>query len=282
MRTREYQTALRSLTKTVAVLAASRWSGRDAWLDGGADQAALIVAAGQTRAAELATPYLAEVVGGGEQLVASAFGRTASDGRPLTGLMRGAAFAAPMKAAEAEVQRAAIAWLLMVAQTQVADAGRAALRTGMAVRDAGGVRIAASPCCPRCAVLHGRYYPWKADFLRHPRCGCTFEPVRRGEAVPDVGDVPLDQITGLSKADREAIELGADRNRVINAHRGMYTATVHGEKVKATLDSTRARTSAFPARVNPRTVRLRPESILAHAKDSEDAIRLLHRYGYIR
>ena len=99
MRTREYQTALRSLTKTVAVLAASRWSGRDAWLDGGADQAALIVAAGQTRAAELATPYLAEVVGGGEQLVASAFGRTASDGRPLTGLMRGAAFAAPMKAA---------------------------------------------------------------------------------------------------------------------------------------------------------------------------------------
>ena len=272
MRLSEYQAELRDLSSATDALAASRWTGRSAWLAGGSDQSAVIVAAAQARAAALAEPYLLEVVGAGERIIPSAFARTAADGRPLGTLMRHAAFAAPRKAAEDVAEEHARLWLSLVTRTQVADAGRSALRAGMAVRNASGVRIAHTPCCPRCAILHGRYYPWKADFLRHPNCGCTYEVVADGAAVPGVDEIPLDQIRGLSKADRDAIELGADRVKVINAHRGMYTTTIHGKTVKATHESTRGL----------RAPRLRPESILANAKDQADAVRLLRRFGYIR
>lgn len=234
-------------------------------------QAALLISAMQKRAAEIAATYTAGQLESPSRIVPEAFAGVASDGRPLKTLMVGASVAAS-RGNDPE------AWLMMIGKTQIADVSRAVVRTGMAVEDAMATRIANLPCCPRCAQLAGRVYHWGSGFSRHPGCDCTLEP-KPGTATLDLEqhEIPLDQIRGLSKADREAVELGADLGSVVNAHRGMYTTETHGRKVKATLDSTMRRTSKYPD-----GVRLRPESILAHAKDQEDAVRLLTKYGYIR
>lgn len=280
VRPAEYMARTRAIGTATGLLLAQQWDRPGLWVDK-LTTAAAMLAVGQTRAAGLADGYVSAAVGGSDsRIVAEAFGGVASDGRPLPSLLAGASVAANA----VEVDRArevAKSWLLMVAMTQVADAARASLRSAMAVRDAAGVRVASQPCCGRCAVLNGRVYSWRADFQRHPRCDCTYQPARRGE-TPDVPEVPLDQIRGLSQADRQAVEMGADLSRVVNAQRGMYSTRIYGQDVKATFDSTARRRSAFPVRDHPNTVRLRPESILAHAKDPEDAARLLARFGYIR
>jgi hypothetical protein len=93
---------------------------------------------------------------------------------------------------------------------------------------------------------------------------------------------------GLSKADARAIADGADPAQVVNATRGLrapgITAAmrveVFGRKVKATSEGT-TRHAAW-RKANPtRLVRLRPESIYQHARDRDDAIRLLKLYGYL-
>ena len=291
----EFIARTRAIGAGTATLLARRWDAGGLWADQ-AWQASLIVAAGQARAASVADAYVSSQVGGSDiSLDPQAFAGVASDGRPLVTLMQGAAIAASgasggefpllryssLQEKQGAVDRAAKSWLQMMALTQVADVARAAMRTSMAVRNASGVRIASAPCCGRCAVLHGRFYSWRADFPRHPRCDCTYQPVK-GDDWEAPEEIPLDQIRGLSQADRKAIELGSDRNRVINAQRGMYTTEIHGQKVKATLDSTARRNSAFPVRDNPNTVRLRPESILKYATDDADAIRLLAHFGYIK
>lgn len=275
----EFSGRLRSIGVATGTLLVSQWQARGLWSDK-LTTAAALMAVGQARAATLADSYVVASLGGADAtIVPDAFAGVASDGRPLNSLLVGAAIAA--NTAKGDPDDAARAWLEMAAATQVADVGRVAMRAGMAVRDAGGVRIASTPCCGRCAVLHGRHYSWRAGFQRHPRCDCGYQLVTGSDwEAPD--EIPLDQIRGLSQADRKAIELGADRSRVINAHRGMYTTEIYGQRVKATFDSTARRSSAFPARDNPNTVRLRPESILQHATDHEDAIRLLTKYGYIR
>lgn len=271
----------RAIGTSTAALLVRQWRKPGLWADK-TSRAALLVAAGQAQAAGLADSYAVAHLGGSDhQLEARAFAGVASDGRPLDSLLVGAAVVAGRKADAVEAARAAEAWLALVAVTQVADAARAALRSGMAVRDASGVRVASAPCCGRCAVLNGRVYSWRADFDRHPGCDCTYLPSRRGE-TPDVPDIQPAQIRGLSASDRRAIELGADPVSVINAQRGMYAADVFGRQVKATFDSTARRTSAFPRRSTPNSPRLRPESILREAKDDADAIRLLRRFGYLR
>ena len=280
------------------------WRSDGLWADK-LQRAALLVTAGQVRAASLAQDYAASQGATGDlELVPAAFGGLASDGRPLASLMTGAAVAANTAAARAsggrfpllkygsvpqqraamnaEAERAAQAWLLMMARTQVADAGRAAVRSSMAAYDMSGVRLANPPCCGRCAILAGRVYHWSAGFKRHPGCDCTVQPSKSGNYIAEGDDIPLDQIRGLSKADRQAVEMGADLQRVVNAQRGMYSAEVYSKRVKATFDSTKHKDSLFPVRDNTRTVRLRPESILQHATDQPDAVRLLTKYGYIK
>lgn len=276
METAEYASRVASIATTSARQLVRQWDKPGLWADK-VESAALLLSVGQLRAADLAETYAVSQLGAADLTVqAGSFAGVASDGRSLSGLLMGASAAADRKEAAEEASRAAKAWLEMAALTQVADVARAALRTTMAVRDAGGIRIATPPCCDRCAVLHGRHYSWRAGFPRHPACNCTYALTDR-----HVEEIPLDQIRGLSQADRQAIDLGANRNSVINAQRGMYTADLYGRRVKATFDSTAHRTSAFPTRDNTRTVRLRPESILRHATDREDAIRLLTKYGYI-
>lgn len=287
----EFQAQSAALGTSVSRQLVRRWSGSGLWADK-IEEAALLLSVGQLRAAELANAYAVSQLGPADVTInASAYAGVASDGRPLSGLLAGAQVAAARAGQAEEARRAGAMWLQMASLTQIADASRSALRTSMSVRNAAGVRVATPPCCGRCAVLNGRVYSWRASFARHPRCDCTYS--LRDEEGPD--DVPLDQIRGLSQADRRALELGADLGQVVNAHRGMTVANVHGVTVKATTEAMTKRGHAYKRLVRDRarqlritekalaarTARLMPESIFKVAADSEDAIRLLKLHGYI-
>lgn len=173
-------------------LLGSLWRSDGAWAEK-VQRAALIVAAGQISAARLTADYSASYGMSGElELIPSAFGGLASDGRPLDSLMVGASVTANAAAARAkstadaltESTRAAQAWLLMVARTQVADAARAALRSSMAAYNTGSIRVANLPCCGRCAILAGQVSYWSDGFQRHPGCDCTMQPTTPGNYVP--------------------------------------------------------------------------------------------------
>lgn len=297
MESAEYLTRTHSYGTAAGSLLVSRWRAPGLWADK-LKRAALVLTAAQVQAARLAEAFTVSQIGPAEaSLVPEAFAGMASDGRPLDTLMVGAAVAAnrvsggefpllthtSLGERQAAMDRAAEAWLRLVSVSQVADAARAALRSSMAVRDASGLRVANLPCCPRCAALAGRVYHWSAGFQRHPGCDCTLKPIPGRESVAEDDEIPLDQIRGLSAADRKAVEMGADLQSVVNAQRGMYTADTYGRRVKATFDSTMHRDSKFSRRANPNSPRLRPESILEAADgDPEVAMRLLRRFGYIK
>lgn len=180
---------------------------------------------------------------------------------------------------------------------EIADAGRSAAQAEIVARPdwTNYVRMLNPPSCPRCAILAGRVYRDLEGFRRHPQCDCVHVPVTSWEEAHDRGMVssPAEafekgQVRGLSKADEQAIRDGADPARVVNATRGTsvpgitaaYRADVFGRSVKATTDSTTKRSAWRKA--NPtRLVRLRPEAIYEHARDREDALRLLRLYGYL-
>ena len=292
----EFAAKSKRLSTSTAVLLAGQWDASGLWEDR-LYQASAVLAAGQVRSAQLADEFAVSQMGAADvDLQPRAFAGVAPDGRSLPGLLRNAATVADAAPDAAAARKAARQWLTMAALTVMADTSRAAMRSAMAVRNATGYRVANVPCCQRCAVLHGRFYHWRADFPRHPRCDCGFLPVAQGESVDPPDEIPLDQIRDLSKADREAIELGADRARVINAHRGMESVTSYGKPVKATSEGMTKRGDAYKRLVRDRaerlglteqqlaarTDRLRPESILAQAKDQEDAIRLLRLHGYMK
>lgn len=175
------------------------------------------------------------------------------------------------------------------------------------------VRVLDLPSCDRCVILAGRIYRDLDAFPRHPKCDCQHWPVEswaEAEAAGLVTDPEVaferDQIktrrwnekrgtyelkNSLSVADMQAIRDGADIQEVVNAKRGggrrpagmtnAITAEIFGKTVKATLEGTTKR--AEWRRKHPNLpIRLRPESIYEHAKDRDDAIRLLRLYGYIR
>jgi hypothetical protein len=123
-------------------------------------------------------------------------------------------------------------------------------------------------------ILAGRFYRWSTGFLRHPLCDCRHIPSSE-DAAGDLRTDPMaafraGKVTGLSKAERQAIQDGADLAKVINAHRGMYTA---GGK-RLTREGTKR--GALRGQVRPT-----PEQLYRDATSREDAIRLLRRFGYI-
>jgi hypothetical protein len=230
--------------------------------------------------------------------VAAAFVGTASDGRPLSTLLYGAVTTAKTARgrglSRADAVEAGGRWLDLVVQTQVADAERAATGVQIVARPAvsGWVRMLNPPSCDRCTVLAGKFFRWNRGFPRHPGCDCRHIPAT--EAVAD--DLRLDprkaveagQVTNLSLADRRAIvEDGADPAQVINARRGMQTASVYGRRLKVTTEGvTRrgvaGRQLAAQGGSYTRTPRLRPEAIYSLAGDDRDeTIRLLRRFGYL-
>ena len=160
------------------------------------------------------------------------------------------------------------------------------------------VRVLVLPSCDRCAILAGRIYRDLDGFARHPKCDCQHWPVdswAEAEAAGLVTDPMVaferGQVRGLSKAEVQAIRDGADIQEVVNAKRGggrrpkgmtnIVTADIFGRTVKATLEGTTKR-SEWRRKHPNLPIRLRPESIYEHARDRDDAIRLLQLYGYIK
>lgn len=196
--------------------------------------------------------------------------------------------------------------------SEVQDAGRTASQVEFVGRPdwQNYVRMLNPPSCARCAILAGRIYRDLDHFDRHPLCDCVMIPVQNWEAAHDMGLVSSAEDLfnkgqlgthrtlpdgskrfepGLSKDDMQAVRDGADMVEVVNARRGTsapgitnaLTTDLFGHRVKATTYGTTKRSAWRKA--NPsRLVRLRPESIYQHAKDREDAIRLLRLYGYIK
>jgi hypothetical protein len=303
---------------------------RDDWPTQAA-RLATIVAGAQLAVARQADSYVREVLDEQDvsatargRIVPEALAGIASDGRDLVGLLIQPAVAVTaLLDSEQSLQDAfatGLAALEMMVRTQVADAGRAADSVATVVRPAaaGYTRITDGSPCSQCAILAGRWYRWNAGFERHPSCGCQHVPT--GSAPRGLTSNPMTYFRSLSaeeqdktfgQAAAQAIRDGADISQVVNAERGMRTATLFGRDLDITLEGTTRRgiagqrliaegarlagESAETVRRRTRdgdverTVtrqrvqipRLMPEEIYRNADDRDDAIRLLKRFGYI-
>lgn len=301
----------------VATVAAMRraWSGMTRDFDGSwtsvGPRLVTVAVSAQLGAARQGAAYLPRVLEETDQPddpagavnVAALVGTTA-DGRSLDGLLYGAVTTSKTASSGAVAPADALAvggrWLDMVAASLVADAARDAVGVGIAARPqiTGYVRMLNTPSCARCVVLAGKWFKWNQGFLRHPRCDCRHIPASENRA----GDFRTDpraaietgRVNGLSRADRQAIEDGADVGQVINARRGMRDVRMAQRDLKITTEGTTTRGVAGRALADQglvrldgsryrsaRTPRLRPESIYALAEDRDDAIRLLKRFGYL-
>lgn len=150
----------------------------------------------------------------------------------------------------------------------VQDAGRAAESVAVAARPrVKYVRHLTLPSCSRCALLAGRVYRYSEGFKRHPGCDCVMIPVTVAspDLTYDIGElVRAGQVTGLSKADRRALDDGADFGRVVNIRSN-----------KAGLKES--------GRVLYRRGRMTPEAIYRKTGDDrEAALALLKSNGYLR
>ncbi|MEU1908115.1 VG15 protein [Streptomyces hygroscopicus] len=293
-----------------------------------------LVTAGQLTAARQAQPWLQRALPGepGEgEIQPEQLAGVSGDGRDLAGLLMEPVYVTLNRISRGFTQALSIAsgaaFLEMLARTLVADIGRAADLVGMIARPAitSYVRVVELPACARCIILAGREYGLSTGFERHPQCDCTMAPVTRTHrpAPVDAQDV-FRQMTAQQQrktfgaAAVKAIEDGADIAQVVNARRGMTTATAYGRTVQATTEGITRRglagarliTGDPNALTAPRTggdtqvvseylrrtrtgrqqlVRLRgarsprlmPEEIYRLADDREHAIRLLRQHGYI-
>ena len=174
-----------------------------------------------------------------------------------------------------------------IVATQLQDVARQAASIERAVRPqvTHYVRALNLPSCGRCVVLAGK--PERSDvaFRRHPRCDCLAVPSNAANAGRLATD-PVEAFDAMTAAERakaftragaEAISLGADTGRLVNARSGMGTAQVFGRDVKTT-GALRRRYGRGP---RGDEVRLMPESIAQIATDRDDYLRLLRLYGYI-
>ncbi|WP_253915655.1 hypothetical protein [Streptomyces sp. NRRL S-31] len=184
--------------------------------------------------------------------------------------------------------------------TTIADTARTATQVAMAAEPkcVAYVRVVKLPACSRCIVLAGRQYSYSEGFKRHPKCDCGMEPMSdqewRESASPE--DIfrqmtPEERRKRFGAAGADAIENGADIGQVVNARRGMATATT-GKKV-TTEGTTRrgiggkALDAGFektPGKryTRSREARLMPEQILKQADDNRELqIALLKKHGFI-
>lgn len=220
--------------------------------------------------------------------VPSRWAGVASDGRPLDSLL----FSSVVRVRERlgagvlprEAMQAGGDWLDGLTRTQVADAGRGA--AGAAItsrRRVGYVRLAAPPCCQRCAVLAGKTFKWNEGFQRHPRCDCRHAPAAEG-AFPEGHKRIVDpsEIRDLTMAQRKAISDGADVNQVINSHR--VAVTRDGYKSRRSADgmtTSEGTSSRGLAGQRGASQRLTPEGIYRVSATREEALQRLRDNGYL-
>lgn len=147
------------------------------------------------------------------------------------------------------------------------ETARAVQQAAVAVRpEVGWVRHLTLPSCSRCAVLAGRVYRWSDGFLRHPGCDCVMIPAAENDdsMTYDVEALARSgRVTGLSRADRQALNDGADFGQVVNVRSRKAGLTESG-------------------RVLERAGRMTPEGIYRMASDRAEALELLTQQGYLR
>lgn len=235
---------------------------------------------------------LDQMVDADAQASARAFAGYASDGRPLDSLLYGAVIQA--KTADVNSTQARLLaggqWLDMAVHTMVADAGRQAGQVdGFSRRGVGFVRAANPPCCQRCSVLSGKFSKSDVAFKRHPRCDCfniaTTDPA--SITAPVIGP---DDVKDLTKAQRRAIDDGADFNQVVNSHRAGARSkngltTTEGVTKRGVAGKRLISASGTEGKVGrykkARSARLTPEGIYRIASDRDEALRLLKAHGYL-
>lgn len=149
----------------------------------------------------------------------------------------------------------------------VQDAGRAAQSVSVASRpNVGYVRVLNGASCSRCAILAGRVYRYSEGFLRHPHDDCTMMPTGSGGSrfVQNPHDL-LDRglVTGLSRADRQAVADGADLAQVVNIRSSKAGLVESGRALS-------------------RRGRPTPEAIYRATPNREEALAALQRAGYLR
>lgn len=264
-----------------------------AWAAGPRARTLALVTAAQRQAAEQGGEYVGRILSAlgvhsdaAGELDPGALAGVASDGRPLPSLLDIPALRATKLIGDGASADEAVAQmarqLVMIAATQVADAGR--IGTGVAQtverRVIGWVRVVQLPACSRCIVLADVLYTWSDGFQRHPLCDCIHRPVatqRERDATRQTNPAMrmFDQLSAdeqtriFGEAGAKAIRDGADLAKVVNARRGMRTSA-SGRRTPVT--NRRARGGA----------RLMPEDIYRQAGDDRDqAIRLLRRFGFI-
>ncbi|WP_432589947.1 hypothetical protein ABVG11_34295 [Streptomyces sp. HD1123-B1] len=270
-----------------------------------------VVSGAQLAAAQTSEPYLQRTLGDdderaeSDQLVPEALAGVAPDGRGLAELLMYPVWSTLHAITQGLSIAAALATgrtlLDLLVRTVVADTGRAADLLAMILRPAvtSYVRVVELPACARCIILAGREYGLSEEFRRHPRCDCTMAPVTRTHRPDpvDAGDVyqqmtPEQRHKVFGAAAVKALADGADITQVVNARRGMTTATRYGRKIQATTEGITRRGIAgqrrtkFERRTDARYAtakapRLMPEEIYRLADDRAHAVRLLRRNGYI-
>ncbi|MFE5896849.1 hypothetical protein ACFQ67_05425 [Streptomyces sp. NPDC056488] len=231
----------------------------------------------------------------------------AADARPLATLLYvPAVTTAQALAVGAAPEAAALAGLNQMAllvSTTVTDTARAATSVAMAAepRCISYVRVVRLPACVRCIVLSGRQYSYSTGFRRHPRCDCGMEPMTdqewRGTDTPE--DLfrrmsPEEQRRRLGAAGVKALEAGADLGQIVNARRGLSTATTSRGPMRVTTEGTTKRgigsKSLGPFAKVPgggryeraTEARLMPETIFKLAGDDrEHQLAMLRKHGYI-
>ncbi|WP_240503005.1 hypothetical protein [Streptomyces prasinopilosus] len=281
------------------------------WLGLLGDVLALVMAS-QMTAVQMTDPWLLRLLGpenedrpAADRLIPQAFAGVDGSGRPLADVLRAPIWTALRMLTQGRPLVQALvsgqALLDAIVQTAVADTGRAADSVGMTARPSvtGYIRVVEAGACSRCIILAGAEYQTDKAFLRHPRCKCGMEPVTR-DHTPEVPS-PKRLVAQMSEeqkrrtfgeAGARALAEGADLGQLVNARRGMQSATVYGRKLQITTEGVTKRGFAGARLRNfqkvegqryrvSKTPRLMPEEIYRLADDREHAVRLLRNHGYL-
>jgi hypothetical protein len=292
-----------------------------------------VVVGAQVDAAALSTRYVQSALREQEgsalspRVIPEAFGGATREGREITPELYAAVTTTKSLISRGvgvgRAFQAGAAYMAVMAGTLVRDAGRSADRTLSTGRGSlFSVRVVQPGACSRCAILAG-VKGYRTDFDRHPGCRCTSMPLFEDETPPGFFTSPGDYFESLSvaeqdrvftKAGAEAIRLGADPVKVVNARRGALKSTRRPDgtysparlrpvqigtsadgrplMVYVTPEATTARGAFGRGQGNltrdgvdryrrSRTLRLMPEQIIRMASTPEHARELLQRYGYL-
>lgn len=175
----------------------------------------------------------ADRVAAGDVLNPFAFAGVDGSGRDVEGLLHGAVTTTKEQIGRGvglvESFLSGGSYLAAMMKTALADAARSSQMTAATGRDyVRYVRVVNPGACSRCAILAGSDR-FSKPFLRHPACKCTTVPVTDGKLPEGVLASPQEHFDSLSKAEQDriytkagadAIRLGADPIKVVNARRG--------------------------------------------------------------